>query len=407
MNIENNSWLFDVSEERLFTDFGESNARVIVDVANNSPASLLGLEVNDYLVTVDNLNASTIDVMELLVDCKENMRYQFYSRSKHSYINVVASTIPLGIVTEPSSKGILERCSSEGFYDWSDFEILWKRRNWDVLLEVSELVSSNSIFSRFIRIFSKRFGISAEILFGGAAMYERGETDKAMEQIGLFIDEDLNNHETSIQAIAYYYAAKWAELNEDSKGSQYWLAESNRSNGGHFERIAQEVHLKGYESPSVRYSWSDKIFPELYNLQRLGESETVSLQETLTSMSPDELLPVCVMPAYRGNGPYNDAMRCYRAIYNYVSNRIRPIQVILDVTEKQADQSWWYENEEQAINSGIAINLLYDSERTVADRLELEFSPVFYLLTNRGEVRYEGPLREATDYWNALAGSQP
>jgi hypothetical protein len=407
MSSENNAWFIDISEEKLDTEFNETNASLIVDVARNSPASHLGLETGDYIVSVDGLYASAIDLEGRLLDGRENIEYQFYSYSKHININVSATTVPLGIVTEASSIGIVERYRSEGFYGWGDLMVLWKRQNWNALEEASELVSSNGVISRFRRVFNKNFGISAEILFKGAAIYERGEREKGIDLIGRFIDDDLHNHETSLHAIAYLYAAKWAELNDDGDACRHWLAEANRSNGGHFERIVQEVYFKGYEAPADRYSWKGKTFPELYTLLKLGESEAVSLQETLGSMSADQLLPVCVMPTYRGNGPYNEAMRCYRAIYKYVSHRVQPMQVILDSTEKRTDRDFWYENEELAINSGIPINLLHDKEQTVANKLKLEFSPVFYLLTNKGKIHYEGPLNRAYDYWDAISNSQP
>lgn len=403
MNTQTQSWLIDRTQTMLTSDFNQAYASLIVNIAANSPASQLGLDAGDFLVTVDSEQAATVNLLEKLVEADDCISYQFYSCAKHSYINVVASNIPLGMVTESSSEGIVEQCRQEGFTGWDNLEILWQRRNWDMLLEVSDLVSSHGLMSRLTRFISQDFNRSAEALFKGAAMYELGNKEAAIDLIFWFIDKDIDNHELSLHAIAYYYAARWMELKGDKKESKRWLAKANKSNGNKFERITQEVSLKGYESPYTRYQSVGKFFPGNYNLDTIGKSGRVSLRETLNSMRADEILPICVMPAYRGNGPYNDAMLCYRAVYGYIANRVRPMQVILDETEKRADRSAWYEHEEAALEEGIPLTLLHDKECFVAEQLALEYSPAFYLLDHEGKIVYQGPLDQPFEYWQALS----
>jgi len=108
------------------------------------------------------------------------------------------------------------------------------------------------------------------------------------------------------------------------------------------------------------------------------------------------------MPAYRGNGPYNESMLCYRAVYKYFSHRLRPMHVLTDVLEKREDREWWYENEEAALKENIPVIVLHDEDRSVADSLQADFTPVIYVLNSTAEIVYEGGLKQPFDYWNCF-----
>jgi len=51
----------------------------------------------------------------------------------------------------------------------------------------------------------------------------------------------------------------------------------------------------------------------------------------------------------------------------------------------------------------VPIELLHDETSIVARTLELEVSPVFYLLNRQGKILYEGELNRDFDYWQALS----
>jgi len=217
-----------------------------------------------------------------------------------------------------------------------------------------------------------------------------------------FINNDLSNHESYAYAISYFYASKWSALINDIDDSKKWLSEANHYNRGHLDRISQEIYLKGWEIPSTDVHWVGESFPSMYDLKAIDNTETHSLVDQLRDMRPDELLPVCVMPSYRGNGPYNESMLCYRAVYNYFSHRLRPIHVLTTELEKRTDRDWWYENEEAALRENIPVIVLHDEDRVVADTLQASFTPVIYVLNNKGVIIYEGGLKHPFHYWDCF-----
>ena len=187
---KNQSWLIDLAEQKLDGEFNQPYANLIVKVAANSPASEIGLEAGDSLVSVDGAQASTTELMQKLVQPQDSIRYQFYSHGRHVYLNVVASKIPLGIVTEPGSAAIVEQYR-EDFPGYDGLRTLWDRQNWEMLREASEELSLNHWVFRLIKIFKKDFGKSAETLFLGAAKFELGDPAAGMELISWFIDNEL------------------------------------------------------------------------------------------------------------------------------------------------------------------------------------------------------------------------
>lgn len=390
-----------IKTEALTSSFDETYSQQILKVARNSPAELLGLKEGDYIVEINGNHASDIELYEYYARANA-IDYKFYSILSNKYISISLDSVPLGVIIEPSTKGIVNRYTQGNFYNWSDFEILWKRRSWNALFTASVAVSNDGLLDRFIRLFKKNYNISAETLFKGAALFELDEPEEGIELIGNFINEHMQNHELSNRAIAFYYAAKWAELVEDKEEYECWLEEANQCNGGKFERINQEVAIKNGGVPSVRYQWCNKHFPVSYKLNDINTNKVISLEETLESMKDDELLPICAMPSYRGNGPYDYAMCVYRNIYNYISHKMRPMHVLTDVLEKRADREWWYYNEERALATGIPINILYDEDSEIFDVLDNDSTPVFYLLNNNGVVLYEGKLGEDFHYWDTL-----
>ncbi len=401
-HLDFENWPISQSVEKLTEEFDGRYAALIVKVADCSPASHIGLSAGDYLVSVNQQPVIKINLLEFLTEGSGGVDYRFYSHSQRSYINVTTNRCPLGFTHEPSSVGIVERYKQDGFSGWEDFELLWKRRNWEYLLQISSDSWALRALSTILGKFSSEFGKSAEVLFKGAALYELGHEEDGMREISWFINNELDNHESYMHAIAYFYAAKWCELLEDIDGCKEWLSAANRSNSGRLDRISQEVYLKKFELPSEDTHWEGQQFPAMFSLETIDKTARHKLADILASMSNEERLPVCVMPGYRGNGPYNESMLCYRAMYRYFSHRLRPIHVLTDELNKRPDRQWWYENEEAAIDQNIPVIILHDEKRAVADSLENDFTPIFYLLDNTGKIVSEGNFSEPFDYWTTL-----
>lgn len=396
-------WIKTKKTQTFTGTFDETGCLQITDIAPHSPAHDLGLTVGDYIAEVDGDDAINIDLSEYILRDDNSIHYFFYSPANKTVLEVELDAIPLGALAEPSTKGIVKRCSEEGFYDWSALITLWKRQCWPELKEASESVYNHNPFARFIRLFKKRFDVSADELFLGAAFFELGKVEKAMKLINDFIQHDMNNHQLTMHAIAFYYQAKQAELNKNFSVYQTYLEQANVCSGGELDRINHEVSVLNQKEVHQRYRWENKKFPVLYNLKSLIADNSVSLATTLNTMKEGDLLPICMMPAYRGNGPYNEAMKCYRGIYKMLSHVIKPMHVLTDVVEKNPKNDWYYFNEEQALESELPLEILYDEDRAVADLFEADGTPNFYFINKGLKIVYEGCLSDSYYYWHALS----
>ncbi|WP_445364526.1 PDZ domain-containing protein [Microbulbifer sp. ANSA003] len=394
-------WEYKKETQKVTGDIDNSNASIIVNVAKNSPADSIGLKKGDFILSFNGEPLIAQDEIDLTYG-RGTVNYRFYSRGDHTILNVKASPVPLGVITEPSSNYILKELKTGSFPGWEGFRLLWKRRDWERLLEASEATYSDTSISRIIRKAFKNFGKNAGMLYKGASLFETNREKEGIHLISDFIDNQLSSYETFEHAIAYFYASKWCELRGDKEGIEHWLLASDRSNAGEFERISQETYLKGFDPAPKRYKWINKEFPSSYIFENIGSGGTTSLTESLARLDASQLLPVCVMPFYRGNGPYNDALGCYGSMFEYISDKIAPMHVIMDSPKKEEGEEWRYENEEKLINNGVPFELLYDPESSISKSLDLEYSPVFYLLNQEGFIVYEGALRKAYDYWDTL-----
>lgn len=401
MNKQSLKWSHRIESERVEGDFDDSNASIIVKVARNSPAESIGLNSGDYVITINNeamMSQADLDIIEDI----EKTKYKFYSKESHNYIDIEIDPLPLGIVAEPSTKNILLNQKNGDFTNWGVFRLLWKRREWDALYQASKTIYLDNTAARIIRKVFKNYFENAGMLYRGVAEYELGNEEYGIELISRFIDKHLYSYESYEHAIAFFYAAKWCELIGDEDDIEHWLSEADRSNNGTFERITQEVYLKGLEPYPSRYHLHGEQFPANDLLVKLDSSDTVTIHNYLFDMNKGELLPICVMPSYRGNGPYNDALGCYASIYQYISNRLLPLKVILDTTELAKGEEWRCSNEEYIKENNIGIELLFDEDSVISKVLKLEFSPVFFILNQDGRIVYEGTLRHGFDYWEIL-----
>ncbi len=121
-------------------------------------------------------------------------------------------------------------------------------------------------------------------------------------------------------------------------------------------------------------------------------------------MEAHQLLPLCVMPSYRGNGPYNSALISYKKIFPYLEGKLLPMQIIVDNITDDHTEVWRYSEESELAKYNIPFHRLHDEDLIVSHSLKINVSPVLYLLNNNGIVVYEGPLNKSSDYWTSFEG---
>jgi len=396
-------WHFEKTANKVPANFDENSSAVITAVAQGSPAEIIGISKNDRLVS---FNGEDFDEQATLDNTAEEsvLQCRFYLRSSHSFLDLKIDPLPLGVLAEPPSNKLVANMRSMGFVGWEAFHLLWERREWEKLLIASEKVYSNNGLSKLIRKIWNNFGLNTGMLYTGAALFELNREQEGIDLIVHFMNTEMRGCDTHEHAIAYFYLARWCELLDNTEDMMTWYAEADRNNANRFKRISHAVYSKGLQPYPERYRWKGKAFPMLYNLKSLSDSkEMVSLTKALNSMSADQLLPICVMPGYRNNGPYNEAMGCYRSIYPYLCDRLLPLHIILDTLESAPENEWRQYHENMARETGIPFVLLHDPDSEVSESLELEFSPVFYCLNNEGNIIHDGNMKTGYDYWTVLS----
>jgi hypothetical protein len=370
-------------------------------VASGSPADELGLSKGDLLISVNGASANEVDVLATLVKTN-HMTYEFYQPDNQSLLRVECNNMPLGFEVEGQSEGMVQLFEKRGMYDWSDLMKLWERGEWVLLARASQAVHQVSGFNRLIRLFKPYHQASGEVLMMGAAMYEQGQIAEGIKWINLFIEELIAGFTTDYHAVAFYYKALCARDANNQNEFHHWLEQANRSNAGRSSRVNDLVGTVDQIKLSDEQPWLGADFPSRFVLPRLDQEGLLSLQNLLDGMQDDQLLPLCVMPSYRGNGPYNDSMLCYRATIKHLSDRFLPMVVITDQLEKRPDRMWWYEHETLAKQQHMDIHLVFDETSSVARKLQMQRTPIFYVLNKQGVIIHQGALAEPSEYWGCL-----
>ena len=127
-----------------------------------------------------------------------------------------------------------------------------------------------------------------------------------------------------------------------------------------------------------------------------------SLSRIVKSMSRDQILPICFMFMFRGNDPYNDNLKTYRAMYPHCKDNMLPMLVLTTVGEKSKDHPQWFEAEEALIEAGLPITILLDESGLFADS-NLSGAPEFICVNNKSTVIWDNSLYDDYDYWTMLS----
>lgn len=381
------------------------NAYVIEDVATDSPAHNIGIEPGDLLISVNGKNdLNQVDIDTTLVHRKAIV-YRIFSQRENNLVDINIDPIPLGIRVAPNSTLIVNQYKSRDFPGWEGMRILWNRGDWQQLKVASEQIYSSGFFTRLVRNFSADHKKNAGMLYLGAALIEAGSSQEGWQLISEFLQHYSHQYETLETAIGQYYALQYLPSTGDNQEALIsTLSQLRKNNGNELERINSILAKHSIDASDDRYPWLGQQFVKKYYLRCPALDHHISLAEQLNAMDDNALQPICVMPGYRGNYPYNSALGIYGSMYRYLGDRLLPLHVIVDDADTEGQDYWRYSNEDVLKKNNIPFYVLIDEERDIASRLELNFSPVFYLLDKDGNIVYEGELNSASIYWNIFNG---
>lgn len=361
---------------------------IVKKLATRCIASQAGIAEKDLLVEIDG-QAATGFTPKLYLYRATERRYLFYSRPRHERVELAVSGIEIGVElakTLDAIKVLYEPRQP----DYTALEQVWEARDWRSL----EKLASATLAA------TKERGTPA-LIFEGAALWESGRTDEAMQRVSEYMDKYVSWWTMNFTAVGYYYLAmEWLRKGDKQRAKQLIdLAYENQPS----EAVARGVEKVTGEKPHPPApEWVQRRFPVDYSLPRLDGSEgEVSLATTLHSMPKDKLLIVCLLASYRGNGPYNDFMSRYHNYARYFAEYLHALHVITMEAERQADRAHYYKSEDEARAARFPVSILLEPGN-ITDAIAPHGSPLVLLLDRSATVVYEGEL-EAVELWDTLA----
>ena len=365
---------------------------LVKKIAPRSVAAHLGVAQKDLLAFVDGSPAGRLDP-DLCKRPADQRTYTFYSRPRHETVEAVVTGIEVGVLLVPTLEAVKARFDPRKA-DYDSLETLWEARDWTTL----EALTTKCLKT------NKAYRGTPAFLLLGAALHEQKRYAEATPIVEEYLRETAPSWTMNFTGIALLYAGLERIRQNDHAGGVAGLQAAWAQH--HHARIADALQASTGERPQEDPPrWTGNVFPVDYALPRLEAGPgTVSLAEAASRLQAGQLLGVCLLANYRGNGPYSDLMARYRNYATYFGRYLAGLHVVTMETQRQADRAWYFENEDQARASGLPLEVLLDTDGRVTRAVEPTRSPFVLLLDRDRRVVCEGEL-DGVDLWNALAAA--
>jgi len=365
---------------------------IVKKIAARSVAAHLGVAEKDLLAFVDGSPAGRLDP-DLCKRPAGQRTYTFYSRPRHETVEAVVTGIEIGVLLAPTLDAVKARFDPRKA-DYGSLETLWEARDWTTLEALAaECLRAN-----------KAYRGTPAFLFLGAALHEQKRHAEAAPIVEEYLRETAPNWTMNFTGIALLYSGLERIRQNDRAGGVAALRAAWGQH--HHARIADALQASAGERPREDPPrWVGSPFPVDYALPRLEAGPgTVSLAEATSSLQAGQLLGVCLLANYRGNGPYNDLMARYRNYATHFGRYLSAWHVVTMEPQRQADRAWYYANEDEVRAAGLPLEVLLDAGGHVTRALEPTASPFVLLLDRDRRVAYEGEL-DSVELWNTLAAA--
>lgn len=252
-------------------------------VAAVSIASQAGIAAGDLLISVDGLLAGDLrpDFM-----CQPSQgRVMLFQRPGESEQTEVETTgVDIGADLEATPQGVASRYRP-GKGDPELLGILWEAGDWKTLERLAAADMKGSEGDPRLRNFPS-------LVFLGAALCEQGRASEGMALIGEYMENFGRDWTMNFTAVGHYYLAQ-GQLPAALTSFQHHP----------YERTARLIEKLGGQRPARETLLQGRPFPSAYSLRRLEGSAEGSLPQALNGLQPHQLLVVCLLASYRGNGP--------------------------------------------------------------------------------------------------------
>jgi len=376
-------------------------ALTIEDVARNSPAWAIGVRVGDLLLDVNNGPATRLD-FDRLASVEEDYEYRFYLFERGELVRATCTGIPLGAEYRKTDEAIIDSADNPNF-DQTELVSLWESQNWDGLLKAATTVverAGKGLTSKLAKLARGKYQPTPAELLRAAAQFELGRANKAMPVFEAFIAEEYK-WTLDYRGIGEFYRAK--DLIFD--GYEDEGIELMEQAFGHFDcdRFADELEKLTGDRPRKEDEWAGAEFPVSYVYPELEvrRRRDVDLEKTLERMEPHQLLIICNLATYRGNGPYNEFMYRYWRIAKFMRHAIYGLHVLTAVPERPPNREYFFTAEDFLREQSLPFRVAYEEDDEVTETLAPRVAPFFLLVNSSGTIVRSGGLSEA-ELWTSI-----
>lgn len=364
-----------------------SQCLMVTKLATPSLAAHAGVALKDFLVSLDAVPAAGISPDTFTIRARTH-EWCFYSRTRHELITLDASGIEPGVKLQHTPDGIRERYNPKTSPS-SDLEVLWEARDFKSLEDLSRKTLAAGERDH------------PALAFLGAALYETGRKAEGIALVDEFAQNFASHWTMNFAGIAYSYLAQNLLAKGDGEAGIGMLQTAFEYNP--CPRLADLVEKHtGVRPPLETPLWLGRRFPD-YTLPRLDSGGPgVSLAATLAGLTDRQLLAVCLLASYRGNGPYNQFMLRYHNFATWFSSFLKGLHVITMESKRPDDRAYYLKGEDAVKASRLPLDLLLESG-SLTGEVQQPGSPFVVLLDRAGVVRYEGEL-DSVGLWETLGG---
>ncbi len=375
---------------------------VITKVAPGSPAAALGLRPGDLFVSINGIAALDAKTPDILV-AQDTATYVFISEQDGAQITVKTPALPMGIRTEAASADILASYESKPLHEFEGIEALWEREDYVEIRQVAKNATSKGVIGKIG--LSKSKNPLADVLVAICDV-EEGKGKDPYQVIVDFEKQHGNNIRSDIAGIVTYYVARQHRENGNTRKYDHlmrWVMESPHSQESPRLKADADANNVYYVSESIQLG---KKFGPVAEMEYLeGGTGTGLVPDILRQTNPGQVAPVCLMLTYRGNGPYDDALKVYQAIYPFVKDRMRPLLVLTSVRDKSRDDPASFATEDALIAAGVPITILFDPLSYWADMI-VAGAPENIAVDDNAQIFWHDSLHDDYAYWDMLSLAQ-
>lgn len=399
--VHNPNWFQSVEKKPLPKAPAFSKTLQIDRVAPDSPAANLNLKPGDKLLSVNGKAALLEDIPALLAK-SNSVQYRFFLPRESAFLEVATTGLPLGIKTSVSSDGIVEQSTSKGEFEKEGLFTLWERGDYDHLRRACAVSNKRLNKRNFVGKLTgktKTFPITKMMI--AICDIETGKTEAGYKALGEYASNESFGETSEIQAILSYYFGLQAK--SEKRIGDYQNMMRDAFEGYPDSELIRNEAVKAGVDISVKDGRIGRAIntSSSWNILEGGHGSR-TLQDMLGAMTPGQILPLCLMTAYRGNGPYNDALLPYIALQPHVSAQMHPLVVLTFIAEKRADRPHWNSHEDLAKKANCPFMVLHGSHDSIIENYSPRAAPEFVAVNKSGNVIWGGSLATDYEYWKML-----